>query len=78
VSVCVFIPVRGIEGFIVLVGVEAVVERLRLDSDVREQLKEAEANIHSLKAKLAKLSTGADTVPINAYATLGESNTGAT
>jgi hypothetical protein len=81
VSVCVFILVRGIENFIVLVGVEAVVERLKLDSDVRDQLRETEACLRSLKADMAKLSTGAKIgsfLPINTHTTLGDSDLGAT
>jgi hypothetical protein len=54
VSVCGFILIGGIERFVVLVGVEEMAE---LDDDLRQQLKDAEADIHNLKAQLAKVPT---------------------
>ena len=59
-SVRVFILVGGIECFIVLVGVEGVVERQKLDNDLRHRLKRSETNVRSLKARLAKVLPGAD------------------
>jgi hypothetical protein len=70
VSVCVFILVGGLERFTVLVGVEAMAERQKLDNNVRQELKETEAYVHALKAKLAKCST--DTVPVNSYTMPGD------
>jgi hypothetical protein len=63
VSVCMFILVGGIKRFIVQVGVDGVMERLKVDSDLRHRLKRSD--LRSLK--LIKLSTGADIVPINAH-----------
>jgi hypothetical protein len=54
VSDCTFILDGGIERFIVLVGVEEMAE---LEDDLRHQLKEAEADIRNLKARLATVST---------------------
>ena len=48
-SVCVFILVRGIEYSIVLEGVEAIVERLKLDRDLKRQLEHSEAEVALLK-----------------------------
>lgn len=59
-SACIFILVGGHERFIVLVGVEGVVERQRLDNELRHRLKRSEANVRSLKARLAKVLPGAD------------------
>jgi hypothetical protein len=73
---CVYVLVRGGDRFIVLGSVEAVVERLKLDSDLRHRLEESEANVHDLKTTLAKVSTRANTVPINAHT--GDSYMGAT
>jgi hypothetical protein len=78
VSVYAFILVGGLERFIVLVGVEAITERQKVDNDLRHELEETEAYVHSLKAKLAKCSTGTDTDPVNAHTTPGDSDTGAT
>jgi hypothetical protein len=77
VSVCVFIFVGGIERFVVLDVVEAMVERLKLDSDLRQELNEAEVYIRSLKTMLADVSTEGDIFPINAHTMLGDSDTGA-
>ena len=83
VSVCIFIFVQGIEDFIVLVGVETVVERLKLESEVRDQLRETEACLRSLKADMANLSNGAADIgsflPVNAHTSnLSDSDSGAT
>ena len=51
-SVCGFVIV-GIERLVVLVGVEEMAE---LDDDLRQQLKDAEADIRNLKAKAGKSS----------------------
>jgi len=44
----------------ILVGVEAIVERQELDDDLRNRLKRSEANVRSLKTRLAKVLPGAD------------------
>jgi hypothetical protein len=65
--------------FIVLDVVEGLVERQDLEDDLRRQLRETEACLRSLKADMAKLSTGDDAdsfLPINAHAMLGDSDTG--
>ena len=53
-SVYAFILDGSIERFIVLEGVEGMAE---LTDDLRHQLKEAEADVRSLKARLATAST---------------------
>jgi hypothetical protein len=67
--------VSGIEYFIVLVGVEALVRQHKRDSDLRRQLGIDEADI---TAEYAQLSAEADTCPINAHSELDGSDTGAT
>jgi hypothetical protein len=57
VSPCSFILVGGIERFIVLVGVEAMAERLKLDSDLRQRLEDTEAYLRILNTKMGKLPT---------------------
>ena len=54
--VCVFILVGGLERFTVLVGIEAMAERQKLDDDLRNQLKETEAYANYLKTELTDLS----------------------
>jgi hypothetical protein len=80
VSVCEFILVGGIERFIVLVGLEAIVEQQMLDSDLRRQLEEANACVRLLKTDLAEMSTEetGSFLPINTHTTLSDSDTGAT
>ena len=62
-----FILVGGIERFIVLVGVEAMAERLKLDSDLRQRFEDTEAYLHFLTTTMGKLPspdqvpTGTDT-----------------
>jgi len=58
VSVCVFILVGGIDRFTVLVVAERMVEREKLDSDLRDRLQETEAYVHRLEAELANVLTG--------------------
>jgi hypothetical protein len=72
VSDCVFILVGGIKRFIVLDAVERMVEREKLDRNLRQDYNEAEDYIRSLTAMLADLSNGANS------STLGDSDTGAT
>jgi hypothetical protein len=51
-------PLGGsIERFIVLDTVEVIVERQKVDSDLRQRLHGSEANVRHLKAKLACHST---------------------
>ena len=57
VSVCVFILVRGIEYFKVLVVVEELVEQHKVDSDLRNRLKETEAYADLLKAGLSDINS---------------------
>ena len=76
-SVCAFILAGGLERFLVLVGVEAITERQKVDNGLRRELEETEAYVHSLKAKLAKCSR-TDTGPVNAHTAPGDSDTGAT
>jgi hypothetical protein len=79
VSVYVFILVRGTEHYIVLEGVETMVEQKKLDRDLRRQLEEREAEVAFLKTKSFHCSTEADTgsgLPI--YTELGGPDTGAT
>jgi hypothetical protein len=81
VSVCRFILIRVIEHFVVLVGLEAMAEQQKLDSDLRRQLEEANAYVRLLKTDLAEISTEEDTgsfIPINAHTTWSNSDTGAT
>lgn len=63
-GVCVFILVGGTERFIVLIGVEAMAERLKLDSDLRRRFEETETYAHLLNTEmmtgLSGLSTRAD------------------
>jgi hypothetical protein len=54
VSVCVFILVRSIEHFTVLEVVQGLVEQHEVDSDLRDQLKEKEAEVAYLKMKCSK------------------------
>jgi hypothetical protein len=75
VSVCVFILVRGIEHFKVLVVVEELVEQHKVDSDLRNRLKETEAYADLLKAGLSDINSF---LPINARTSIGDSDTGAT
>jgi hypothetical protein len=62
VSVCVFIPVGGIERFIVLDAVEVIVERQKVDNDLRQRLQGSESRVRQLKASLACHSTEEDIV----------------
>ena len=58
-SVCGLFLTGGIERFVVLVGVEAIMERQELDDALRNRLKISEANVRSLKTRLAKVLPGA-------------------
>ena len=72
---CVLILVGGIERFVVLEGVESMAEQLKLDNDTRDRLKQAEAYIRFLSAKVDKFPTGADTgsfLPNNYYSRLAQ------
>jgi hypothetical protein len=78
VSARVFIPIEGIEHFIVLVVVQGLVERQGIEGVLRHQLKETEAVVHHLEARLAKFSTGIDVghgfcLPTDAPTMLGNS-----
>jgi hypothetical protein len=55
VSVCVFILVWSIERFTVLEVVQGLVEQHEVDSDLRDQLKEKEAEVAYLKMKSSKV-----------------------
>ena len=55
--------VGGIERFVVLDGVESLVEQLKLNSGTQDRLKEAEAYIRFLNATVDTFPTGADTDP---------------
>lgn len=56
-----FILIGGIERFIVLAGVEAMAEQLKLDNDLRCRLEETEAYAHLLRTETSiNLSTGRD------------------
>ena len=59
-SDCVFILVSGIERFLVL---EAMAERLKVDADTRDRLKEAEAYIRVMNTRVDRLPTRADIGP---------------
>jgi hypothetical protein len=74
-----YIFVRGIECIIVLVSVEALVERCRFESASEHQcqLEEREASAVVVREELARLSTQGNTAsspPINAYNFLGGSD----
>jgi hypothetical protein len=56
VSVRVFILVGGIEHFIVLIGVEAMAERLRVDSDMQRRVEETEAYAYFMNMEMTDLS----------------------
>ena len=45
--------------FLVLEGVETMAERQKVENDLRRQLKQSEAYIRNLKAKVAELSNQA-------------------
>ena len=73
--------VGGIECFVVLDGVESLVEQLKLNNGTQDRLKEAEAYIRFLDAKVDKFPTGADTgsfLPNIYHKTPADSNTFAT
>jgi hypothetical protein len=74
----VFILVRGTEHFIVLEGVEAMVERQKLDRDLRHRLQDSEAEVAFLKLTCAtqhsiKEETG-PSLPINPHTALDGPN----
>ena len=60
-SDCVFILVGGIERFLVL---KAMAERLKVDADTRDRLKEAEAYIRVMNTRVDRLPTRTDIGPI--------------
>jgi hypothetical protein len=81
VSAYVFIPVEGIERFIVLEFVEELVEQREVISDLRRRLKASEAEVASLRLDSFLRSTKAGTgsgIPIDIYTALGGPDTGST
>jgi hypothetical protein len=74
VSVCVFVLVWSIERFTVLEVVQGLVEQHEVDSDLRDRLKEKEAEVAYLKFIRSRDSTEADTgsssLPINTHTAL--------
>jgi hypothetical protein len=81
VSVYVFILVWSIERFTVLEVVQGLVGQHGVNSDLRDQLKEKEAEIAYLKMICFQDLTEADTgssLPINTHTALGGPDTGET
>jgi hypothetical protein len=81
VSVCIFNLVWSIERFTVLEAVKKLVEQHEEDSDLRDQLKEKEAEVAYLKMKYLRNSNGADSgsgLPINTHMAQGGPDTGET
>ncbi|KAF8495804.1 hypothetical protein F5888DRAFT_1635480 [Russula emetica] len=71
----------GVDYIIVLVGVEALVERQEHDSDLRHRLEESEAEVTALREDLARVSSERTTVSrlaMKANTALGDSDKGAT
>lgn len=70
----------GIDYIIVLVSVEALVERQEHDSDLRHRLEESEAEVAALREDLARVSAERTTgsLAIKAHTALGGLDTGAT
>jgi hypothetical protein len=65
---------RGIDYFIVLVGVEALVGLQEHDSDLRHRLRESEAEVAALREDLARVSAEGTTgsrLAIRAHTALG-------
>ncbi len=73
ILICIHL-VGSTERFIVLDAIEILVERRKLDNDLRRQYQESEARVALLEIKLAQRSNESDTgsgLPINTHIALG-------